>query len=340
MLIQGVLLFLLAAARPAPQVGLTIEAPAPNGLWTMRVVNQGDRVVRIPADARLLHLKVTPPGGARGGRPVTCAIPRPLRPVGFPEDRALYLGPGQAYVESFDPWLYCFGPRETNALVPGAEVRASFGWPETPAGRRHGPYAVEGIAWPPEQASMRELEAPPVEVGPCLESCQRPEGVAPFDERAPRLEIEAQRFLEAWSRRGMVVRAAAKNAGRRPMHVVLRDRMLRFEVSGPDGRRRCALPESQRDATPRQLFRTIAPGGSVSLASRIIEVCGHDAFVRPGLYVVTTTLEADETEQARGFEGFTGTARSPQTTLVRLLSAPQPFHEVPPHAEPSGRPRS
>jgi hypothetical protein len=127
-----------------------------------------------------------------------------------------------------------------------------------------------------------------------------------------------------------VISVRARNAGGRPMTVVLRDRMIRVAVEGPTGSFRCAYPRVERDATSRQLFRTLAPGQRVSLGARLTELCGHDVFRRPGLYRVTVTVRADETGGAYGFDGWTGEARADPTTLVRVLSAPEAFYEAPP----------
>jgi len=325
-------------ALPVPNVSLVVSAPSPAGPWTMRVANEDALPVRIPADARLLRLDVTPPGEARR---VRCALPPPLRPRRFPQDRALYLEPGQAYEERFDPLLFCFGAREARALVPGAVVRAFLGWPRDP-------YAVEDLRRRSETAPLRALAAPPVTLG--RGEARAGIGLAPEeghaapsatgevlgepapDEKAPRLAVEAPRFVQAASPHALALPVSAWNAGLRPMRVVLRDRMIRVAVEGPTGPFTCAAPERVRDATSRQLFRTLAPGQRVPLAVRLAELCGHEVFRRPGLYRVTATLRADEGGEARGFAAFTGEARAGRPTLVRLLSAPEPFHLLPPEA--------
>jgi len=330
-------------ALPVPNVAFELTAPSPHEPWTMRIVNEDERPVRIPADMRLVRFSITPPGARK---PIACRLPRPLRPAAFPTQRELHLAPGQAYVERLDPRLFCFGEREAGALVEGAVVRAYFGWSADP-------YAVEGLAWPREIASLRELAAPKVIIGPATDGGtamrSQPGGRTPvtsslgvglvetlaeIDEKAPRLALEAPRFAQASSPRDLVVRFLARNVGHRPMRVVLRARMLSFDVDGPGGPIRCEAAQAKRDATPRELFRTLAPGAAVPIAVRLDEACDNEAFRRPGLYRVAAALHADASDEARGLPAYTGLAVAPQATLVRLLSADEPFYAAPPEATP------
>ncbi len=159
-------------------------ASAPQGPWTMRIDNEGDKPLRIPADVRLLRFEIDPepyvaPAEAADAKPkkavkpkppakpTVCKIPAPLRSDSFPEKSALLLRPGESYVESFDPRLFCFGKDAAARLVGGAVVHTRFGWeaPKKPAGAAKkkpdtGPFAVEGTAFPPEVMPLYELTAP------------------------------------------------------------------------------------------------------------------------------------------------------------------------------------
>jgi hypothetical protein len=166
-----------APALPEPMVRLWIIAPSPDGPWALRLDNEGPAPVRIPADIRLLRFEVdsgetfVAPAGPgepkraprRPSKPVICRLPEPLRPATFPDRSALLLAPGEAYVESFNPRLFCFGKDASAALTGGAVVRAWFGFPfGKPIGKAPptGPFAVESTAFPPAVAPMRELAAP------------------------------------------------------------------------------------------------------------------------------------------------------------------------------------
>jgi hypothetical protein len=174
-----------AEPLPGPAVRLWMVASAPQGPWTMRIDNEGDKPLRIPADVRMLRFEIEPEpyvapieaGDAKPkkavkpkapAKPTVCKIPAPLRADGFPEKSALLLRPGESYVESFDPRLFCFGKDAAARLVGGAVVHTRFGWeaPKKPAWSPAkkkpdtGPFAVEGTAFPPEVMPLRELTAP------------------------------------------------------------------------------------------------------------------------------------------------------------------------------------
>src|ERR1700687_1289276 len=74
-------------------------------------------------------------------------------------DRGLVLPPGRAYVENFEPRLYCFG-KKLDALPPGAIVVARLGW----TGRGTRPplelSSIDGVE--PEVAPRKALDTPPV----------------------------------------------------------------------------------------------------------------------------------------------------------------------------------
>jgi hypothetical protein len=170
---------------PEPAVRVWMLAAAPAGPWTLRIDNEADRPLRIPADVRLLRFEIDPEPyvvptepvdpkpkkwakAKAPAKPVVCKLPSPLRPDAFPEPSALLLRPGESYVESFDPRLFCFGKEAAARLVGGSVVHARFGWeaPKQPAWAKKkkkpdaGPFVVESTVFPPDTMPMRELTAP------------------------------------------------------------------------------------------------------------------------------------------------------------------------------------
>ncbi|MEZ4308763.1 MAG: hypothetical protein R3F14_12050 [Polyangiaceae bacterium] len=157
---------------PAPDTParLWLIAPGPNELWTMRIDNEGEKAIRIPADIRLLTFEIEVPT-ADPKRPwkkstsYKCALPDRMRPSSFPEKRALLLAPGQSYIESFDPRLFCFG-KNAAGLVGTAVVRTTFGWDPPPrwslAAKKPPapPFAAEGTDNPATTTPLRQLRAP------------------------------------------------------------------------------------------------------------------------------------------------------------------------------------
>ncbi|WP_438019072.1 hypothetical protein WMF18_08400 [Sorangium sp. So ce315] len=145
---------------PAP-ARVWLIAPTPQGPWTLRIDNEGERPMRIPADVRLLRLEIDTLN-KRTKKTVRCAAPAGLKPSGFPERRALLLAPGQSYMEHFDPRLLCFGKDEA-ALAGGSVVRAWYGWGPPPKWSRKAPsppFAVESTDDPLAFAPAQGLAAP------------------------------------------------------------------------------------------------------------------------------------------------------------------------------------
>jgi hypothetical protein len=340
-------------------VRLVLTAPSAQGLWTMRLVNEGPRPVRVPADARLLQLTVE--GGdtlAKQQKPVTCRAPAGLRPEGFPDARSLLLAPGDVYTETFDPRLLCFG-KDGAALTGGAIVHARLGW-DGPKGAKKldRPLAVESTEFPAAVAPQKNLtaptlvlsyQAPEVEVKPAPEADKLPAAVDEkkddkadkkdekkddkqppvVDENAPRFELAAPPFVDAANGYRVTITVTATNVGHRPALVAVRNRMVAFRVEGPDGVVRCH-PGGQTRSVAREGYRSIAPKGSASLTILVEEACGHAIFRRPGLYRVTSSLHLVETGVEQKITAYTGVAHAKGPTLVRVHTGPEPYHATSP----------
>ncbi|WP_437289763.1 hypothetical protein [Sorangium sp. So ce406] len=404
---------------PAP-ARVWLIAPSPQGPWTLRIDNQGERPMRIPADVRLLRLEIDTLN-KRTKKTVRCAAPAGLKPSGFPERRALLLAPGQSYMEHFDPRLLCFGKDEA-ALAGGSVVRTWYGWGPPPKWSRKAPappFAAESTDAPPAFAPAPGLAAPTIVLSydlpskkeaagdqdgaeppprsggeqaqpsaaaaqPSEDKATRPQddkqaqpsaaaaqppgdktAQAPADRRAgagagqpapssndrsagssaepivdanaPRLEVKSDPWSDAASPRSIVVRVSARNAGKRPMTVAIRPRMLEFHVAGPNGTAVCeASPPT--GAIPRDLFRTLKPGASADVSLLLREVCPDNTFAREGLYEVTATLHANEPGTGLGIDAYTATIAADTPTLLRVKSAPEPFYAAAPRAVPTPKP--
>jgi hypothetical protein len=412
-------------ALPAPEIRMRVIAPSTLGPWLLRIDNEGSHWLRIPADARLLRLTVQDGDTMSKKRPkaVTCTAPAALRPAGFPEREALLIGPGQSYVEAFDPRLFCFG-KAASELEGGAVVQAKLGWEapkHRPVGKKktadEGPFAVEGTEFPATVAPLRELVAPtmvlpytaidhdeleeaPVPALPPPKADkdakpdgkgdtpadaaakagkteppksdkpdapksdkpdapksdkpgEKPPGAEPpvRDENAPKLELTSTAMIDAALGNRVNVTITATNVGHRPTSALLRPRMVAFRIEGPlaSGRgsstpyptvdgdpvppaiTRCdARPPT--NSIPREAFRTLKPGASMSLTLIVSEVCAPDVFRRPGLYKLTPTFHANESGASVGVTAYTGVVPAVAPTLVRVHAGPAPFHSRPPRA--------
>lgn len=148
-----------AAPPKAPlPVEMTIVAASPDPPWTLRIVNTGERPIRIAADTRLLTFELET--SDKRASKIKCAAPASLRPRSFPTSRELYLEPGAAYVEDFDPRLFCFGDK-LDLLKGGTTVRAHLGWPKSSTFGKPS-FAAQGTDRPEAFAAATELSAPPI----------------------------------------------------------------------------------------------------------------------------------------------------------------------------------
>jgi len=142
-------------SKAALPVSLTIVAPTPDAPWTMKVENTGDHPIRIPGDVRLLSFDLE----KKSGGTMKCSAPAGLRPSKFPNDRELYLKPGESFQQNFDPRLYCFNAA-TDALTGGTTVHPHYGFGG--GARATGPFAAQGLDRPEEFAALPQIDGPTI----------------------------------------------------------------------------------------------------------------------------------------------------------------------------------
>lgn len=142
---------------PPPPLSIQVVAPSPDPPWTLRIDNEGERPVRIPADIRLLSFEIQRPGKAATWEP--CRPAPGQKPSAFPSNRAIYLQPGESWVEDFDPRLFCFG-LPGDRLRGGTLVRPRFGFGKQGWSPNREPYAAQSTDEPVAFASARELVVP------------------------------------------------------------------------------------------------------------------------------------------------------------------------------------
>ena len=157
------------------------------------------------------------------------------------------------------------------------------------------------------------------------------------DARAARLELSAKPYSDAGSPRSVSVTVTANNAGQRPMLVFLRSRMLSFRVQAPDGKQTECGGAPPTHAVPRDRFSTLKPGATRTFTVLLSELCERDTFQRPGLYRVTSTLDANESGEGAGVVAYTASVSAPEPTRIRLKSGTVSFYADPPKAVPTPR---
>jgi hypothetical protein len=311
-----------AAAEPEspeyPHVRLTIDAPAGQKTWILRIQNTDSIPLRLVADPHLLSLDVTPPGPH--APTVHCTLPPEMRPD-TDEERIVVVPPQLSYVDAFDPRLYCFGARENKAVAPGATVVAHFGfgsrWKRSP------PYVIssEHADRSPSREILGEpavLPEPKVEPEPDPPAGEPPSGTDP--ERpvsADALAVSTPERIDVGRLRDLTLSVTVKNTTARTMHLLLRPETVAIDATGPDGTVHC---QSHMHPTAiAELFTTLPPHSRSSTDVLVSSLCPPEFFTRPGLYFLRASVDATRTSGAKeGIRAFVGKSTSHAPTLVRL----------------------
>lgn len=313
-----------AAPGEADQHGLalSVEANGPSLPWTLRLEHRGSAPVQVVADPRLLWFEVRVPGKKQVHQ---CRLPPELRPSEPKASQWLTLSPGEALEGRFDPRLYCFATGGQVVLVPGAQVQAYLGWPEE---RRRRWRRGKGEALP-ERApfvakAAAEPQSPPlkrlVAASFALDSryARWSATALPSEEtaRSP-LELRVTAGSDVAQERSASVSVTVRNVSKEKRLLFVRRDLLRFEVSGPEGSFSCT-PEPGAFHPSAQSFSTLAPQGSLSLSTRLRELCPPHSFDRAGLYLVHARLVASSDGAEWGYEAFVGELSSEVPGVVRI----------------------
>jgi hypothetical protein len=291
------------------------------------MTNDGSVPVRVVADARLLGLDVTPRGARKAER---CELPPDMRP-GDDLDRGLVLPPGRAYVESFEPRLYCFG-KKLEALAPGAIVVAHLGWTKRGTSAPFELSPIDGVE--PQVAPRKALDAPPVALPdeptpPVVPAPVRQD--AGLDE--PRLSLRSTAAVEAEAPNDIELAVTLSNEGTRPVIVRFRPEALAFDVTGPAGAEHCAWPKLPT-APIRELFTTLASKGTTTLNLMLAAYCSGHSLDQGGLLAVRAQLDTrNGSGQAVGLTTFDGVIQATAPTLVRLRRGLTPEPHVRPKVQ-------
>ena len=315
---------------PVPDVRLALEAPTPQGPWTMRVTNHGEVPVRLAADARLLILEVTPRGEAR---PTRCELPADMRP-GDDLDRGLVLPPGRSYAEPFEPRLYCFGERALQRLTAQAIVVARLGWASSTGGEgRQAVSPIDGVE--PLVAPLPSIASPPIALPDELSAEPAPQTPSAGIAQGARLRISGAAAVDAETVTSAAVTVTLHNDGSRPVRVRFAPETLAFDLTSQSGTEHCPWPTPVGAAT-RELFDTLPAHGDASLQVMLGDYCGARGFERPGLLVVRPEIDTRHASGADlGLQTFDGEVIATTPTAVRLhRGSGKPSPPERPHLEP------
>jgi hypothetical protein len=131
------------------------------------------------------------------------------------------------------------------------------------------------------------------------------------------LELRLVQGSDARTDHDATVQMTLHNRSKRPLLVYFRREFVTFEVVGPAGVQTCN-PAPDARSPDREAFVTLGPGASRSFSSRLAEMCPHDTFDMPGLYLVSGEYDATESGAQWNLAAFTGSVRSHRPVNVRI----------------------
>ncbi len=319
-----------ASTESTSQVSLKVTPAAGGGLWRMQIENTGEAPVRIPGDARLLILELTPPAATPGPKkkaatpatPPRCILPDDVRPT-TDEGRDIVIPSKRSWSASFDPLFYCFGARERAALVAGTSVKAAFGWPAPPArpGTRPArattptaPFAVAPVgASIGKVAPAKALTADPF----ILSDAEVAKPSASNDAGSSTVTLSVPEAMDAARGVELQTSVTLTNGDDRPITLLYRPDMLQFAVSGPAGTTSCGT--TRLSTPPRELLSTVAAKGKLETAVLFTTTCPPGTFNDPGVYRVLPRLDTTGTSaRSLGIKTWEGIALAKAPLLVRV----------------------
>jgi hypothetical protein len=307
-----------------PDVKLTVEPAEATWTWLLRLENRDSVPLRVVGDARLLSLDITPPPPKRGrAATIHCMLPAEMRPS-TDEESIQIVPPQLAYVETFDPRLYCFEAQKARALTAGATVVARFGFAPSRAGTPRPPFVVAPADAEARRGASKEVVS---------ESLTLPESLPALDEasadaKASRLIVSTPRWIDASTSRDLTLPITVSNATPRTVTLLLRPETIAIDAAGPSGTTRCQwliVP-----SPIAELFTTLPPKGRASTEVLVSVLCPRAFFDRSGLYALRAAIDTRRASGASiGIHSFDGEVWSPSTTLVRIRNVSHSAGQLP-----------
>lgn len=339
----------VASALSPPPLTVSLTPGTGGGPWKLHVENTGDVPVRIAADPRLLVLDVTPPadfvdptvktkrpGSAKPAepKPVRCVLPQDARPA-TDEGHDLVVPAKRSWSAIIDPLLYCFAAHERAMLVTGATMTAHFGWPAPPSkqGAHAKPVAPTApfVAAPVgaavgKLAPAKDLVSAPITLTETVAGATPSAGAAaagtsalpPLPHGSAPLVVSMPASLDLARGNEVSSTVTVSNEGEKPVVLLFRPEMLRFNVAGPAGSVACGATRAV-DAPLRELYSTIGAKARASLSILVNAVCPADTFDEPGIYRVTAILDTSEASgRPVGLKTWDGEVEAHSPMLLRV----------------------
>jgi hypothetical protein len=245
-------------------------------------------------------------------------------------ERSLVLPPKRAYVETFEPRLYCFEGKDLDALASGAVVVARLGPSSAARGAFDAVTPIDDVK--PEVDGRKFLESAPIRL-----SDEPVPAAWPAVERqpgAPKLALTAPEAVDAASSDLIEIPVTLKNGGSSPLVVRFRPEMLRFDVVRRSGTGHCVWPVVTAAAT-RELFTTLpAKKGNAQVVVDLGDYCIGSTMDRAGLLAVWPRLDTRTgSGESIGIRSFDGQVIGTSPTFVRLHRGREPAPLAHPHVE-------
>jgi hypothetical protein len=317
--------------KPPVPLKLTLTESGPDNQWELSVRNVSSVPVLLYDDPRVLTLEVASPGEKK---PKTCKLPDELFPKDVTQAKMKEVPPGEAIRHKVDPRFYCFSPGAQQVLLPSAQVTPHYGFPsKTKKGWKGGkqvasklpdtePFVANPVgsdALGPAKNVTGDLIALDSRYGVWSD---KPPHAGTEDDEPDGPTVEMVRGSDAQSEPSVIATVRVRNPMHHRLVLFLRRELLTFEVMSPSGSTSCAAEPDARNPD-RRAFSTVRPGGSVTLVSRLVELCPRGTFATPGLYLVHAELDAPADGADYGLDAFTGTLHTERPVTVRVRRAVQ-----------------
>ncbi|HEX5099180.1 MAG TPA: hypothetical protein VFV94_06755 [Polyangiaceae bacterium] len=168
----------------------------------------------------------------------------------------------------------------------------------------------------PHDEGVKELHSTPFALGN--------DYAPPPPPPAAGLAFEVTQGSDAQREATATVTVKLSNHGSTAADVYFRRELVTLEVSSVDGVQTCDPGPDDR-SPDRQAFTHLAPGRSISVTSRLAEMCAQETFARPGLYLVGGSFDGVVSGAEFGFDAFVGHLDAPKSVTVRVRTGTLPF---------------
>jgi hypothetical protein len=334
-----------APAKPPVDVRVSVLQTGPDEKWELKIENASSTPARVGIDMRFLWFEVTKPGQAK---PKVCRLPADMVPADVPSHNERELAGGDSTVRKFDPRFYCFSAAKQEILVPSAQVTPHYGFPHKTKARWAKGKRVEEkvddapyIAEPIDAEGIgprKELIGNPVILDPRYAAWSGTPGEEPNpdgEDEPDEPELRMLRGSDAKTEMNVTAVVRVRNPTRQKLLIFLRRELLTFQVLTPQGVVPCEAEPDERNPD-RRAFRSVAPGGSVTLVSRLVELCERGTFAEPALYLVKAELRVPADGGEFGLDAFTGTLKTPVPATVRVRKPVEIVRNMPSRAGATG----